>query len=204
MLCYTLHANIYIKGARSESAEVHFDRAEFQPLHVRLSEIEQFLKTSRDSQVPLNENVDNLVSELNKLGKEVLKLAQDTEVELKHKKKDFPEIKQDLSHKCQECDKRNIEIRRLQEELQKRDHQLQSAQEEAQVMQENLSKSQAELEEKYKEVYYLQQQRKELSITLYAERTESRKLILALQVKIQVWCMAIYGMLITSLLLGRP
>ena len=194
MHCYTLHADIYIKGARSECAEVYFHRAEFQPLHVRLSEIEQLLKTSRDSQLPLNENVSNLVSELNKFGKE---LAQDTEVELKHKKKDFPEIKQNLSHKCQECDKRNLEIRRLQEELQKRDRQLQSAQEEAQVMQENLSKSQAELEEKYKEVYYLQQQRKELSTSLYAERKESRKLILALQVKVEVWCMAIYGMPIT-------
>ena len=52
---------------QAESTEVHYRRYEFQRLSGRLSEIEQLLKTSRDAQVPLNENVNNLMSELNQL-----------------------------------------------------------------------------------------------------------------------------------------
>ena len=64
------------KATGSEPSEAIYHRDEFQQLGIRLSEIEQLLKTSRDSQVPLNENVNNLMSELTKLGKEVQKIAQ--------------------------------------------------------------------------------------------------------------------------------
>ena len=142
----------------------------------------------------LIENVRSIVSELTELGKEVQKLVKDAQVQLQHVKEGVDQIKCDLAQsirECAACDVRNIEIKRLYKELQKKEHQFQSAQQEAQVVQEKFSKSQAELEEKYKEVYYLRQEKEELATSWYAEREEARKFILALQVKLEVWYMAI-------------
>ena len=112
------------------STGVHFHRDEFQQLARRLSEIEQLLKTSRDSQVPLNENVNNLVSELTKLGKEVEKVAQDTgniELELQRKQRDsqlLSEMQRELAYSVEKCqllqqmiDKNEEEIKRLKKKL---------------------------------------------------------------------------------------
>ena len=173
------------------STGVHFHRDEFQQLARRLSEIEEFLKASRDSQAPLNENVNNLVSELTKLGKELQKLTQereDTMSELRRKQHDFQllsEIKsKDVAHSVEKCqllqeiltDKRK-EIKRLEEELQKKEHQLQSVQQEAQTMKDKLSKLQAELEEKHEEVKNLQKEKKKLTKLSNAEKEEIKKLV---------------------------
>ena len=153
-------------------------------------EIEQLLKTSRDSQVPLNENVNNLVSEMNKLGKEVLKLAQDrqnTVTELQSKQHDFQllsEIKsKDVAHSVEKCqllqeiltDKK--EIKRLEDELQKKENQLQSVQQEAQTMKDILSKLQAQLELKHAEVKTLQKEKEELTRSYIAEKEEVKRLV---------------------------
>ena len=134
------------------STGVHYHRDEFQQLAGRLSEIEHLLKTSRDSQVPLKDSVNNLVSELTKLGEKLQKLAHDREIiesELYHKQHNFyllSEIKKDMAHsvcqlvedKCQLLqqiiDKNEEEIKRLKKKLQKKEHQLQSVQQEAQAM----------------------------------------------------------------------
>ena len=173
------------------STGVHFHRDEFQQLAGRLSEIEQLLKTSRDSQVPLNENVNNLVSELTKLGKEVWKLAQEREntmSELKRKQHDFQLLSEmkskDAAHSVEKCqllqeilaDKKK-EIKRLEEELQKKEHHLQSVQQEAQTLKCKLSKLQAELEEKHEEVKNLQKEKKKLTKLSNAEKEEAKKLV---------------------------
>ena len=104
--CYYMH----MQATGSESIEVHYHNEKFQRLSGKLSEIEQLLKTSRDAQVPLNENVKDLMGELNKLGKEALKLAQDREntmVELQHKQRDFQLLSEmkskDVAHSVEEC-----------------------------------------------------------------------------------------------------
>ena len=175
----------------SESTEVHYHREEFQQLGGRLSEIEQLLKTSRDSQVPLNENVNNLMSELTKLGKEVQKLAQDREntmSELQHKQHDFQLLSEmknkDVAHSVEKCqlleeiltDKKK-EIKRLEEELQKKEHHLQSVQQEAQAAKNELFKLQAELEEKHEEVKTLQKEKEELTRSYITEKEEVKKLV---------------------------
>ena len=180
-----------MQATGSESTEVHYHRDEFKQLGGRLSEIEQLLKTSRDSQVPLNENVNNLVSELNKLGKEVLKLAQDREntmLELQRKQHDFQLLSEmkskDVAHSVEKCkllqeiltDKKK-EIKRLEEELQKKEYHLQSVQQEAQTLKCKLSKLQAELEEKHEEVKNLQKEKKKLTKLSNAEKEEVKKLV---------------------------
>ena len=180
-----------MQATGSEFTEVHYHRDEFKQLGGRLSEIEQLLKTSRDSQVPLNENVNNLVSELNKLGKEVLKLAQDREntmLELQRKQHDFQLLSEmkskDVAHSVEKCqllqeiltDKKK-EIKRLEEELQKKEHQLQCVQQEAQAVKNELSKLQAELEKKHEEVKNLQKEKKKLTKLSNAEKEEVKKLV---------------------------
>ena len=128
-----------IKAAGAGSAEAHYHRDELQRLGRRLSEIEQLLQTSRESKVPLNEDVNNLVSELTELGKEMRKFAKErdrTESELKRKEHDvqlLSDMKKDLVHSVKECqllqekcqllqeitDDKKKEIKRLEEELQK-------------------------------------------------------------------------------------
>ena len=182
---------VLMQATGSELTEVHYHRDEFQQLSGRLSEIEQLLKSSRDSQVPLNENVNNLKSELNKLGKEMLKLAQDREntmSELQRKQHDFQLLSEmkskDVAHSVEKCqllqdiliDKKK-EIKRLEEELQKKENQLQCVQQEAQTMKDKLSKLQAELEEKYEEVKTLQKEKEELTRSYIAEKEEVEKLV---------------------------
>ena len=175
----------------SGSTEVHYHKDEFQQLGGRLSEIEHLLKTSRDSQVPLNENVNTLMSELIRLGKQVLKLAQDREntiLELQRKQHDFQllsEIKsKDVAHSVEKCqllqeiltDKKK-EIKTLEKDLQKKEHHLQSVQQEAQAAQDKLSKLQAELEEKHEKVKTLQKEKEELTRSYIAEKEEVKKLL---------------------------
>ena len=169
----------------------HYHRNEFQQLAGKLSEIEQFLKTSKDLQVPLNENVNNFVTELTELGKEMQKLTQErdnTMSELQHKQHDFQLLSEmkskDVAHSVEKCqllqeilaDKKK-EIKRLEEELQKKKHQLQSVQQEAQTMKDKLSKLQAELEEKHEEVKNLQKEKKKLTKLSNAEKEEVKKLV---------------------------
>ena len=190
------------------STEVHYHRDEFQQLAGRLSEIELLLKTSRDSQVPLNDSVNNLVSELTKLGEKLQKLAHDRETiesELYQKQHNFyllSEIKKDMAHsvcqlvedKCQLLkemltDKKK-EIKRLEEELQKKEHQLQSVQQEAQAMTEKLTKLQTELEEKHEEVKNLWKEKEELTRSYIAEKEEVKKLVqttLSHRGEMEVW-----------------
>ena len=199
--------SVIVKAAGSVSTEVHHHRDEFQQLGGRLSEIEQLLKTSRESQVPLNENVNNLVSELTKLGNEVLKLAQDrenTESELQHKQRDFQllsEMQKDLVHIDEKrlllqeiITEKKKEITRLEEELQKKEHQLQFVQKKAQAMKKELSKLQAELEGKHEEVKALLKTKEKLIVLYNAEKEEARKLLhitLSDRDEMQVWCVSI-------------
>ena len=182
---------MHMQATGSESTEAHSPRDEFQRLSGRLSEIEQLLKTSRDAQVSLNENVKDLMSELNKLGKEVLKLAQDREntmLELHHRQHDFQLLSEmkskDVAHSVEKCqlleeiltDKKK-EIKRLEGKLQKKEHHLQSVQQEAQRMKEKLSNLQAELEAKHAEIKSLQKEKEELTRSYIAEKEEVKKLV---------------------------
>ena len=185
-----------IKAAGAESTEAHFHRDKFRWLGRRLSEIEQLLKTTRDSQLPLKEGLSNLVSELNELGKEVRKLMQEkenTESELKHKQHDIQllsEMRKDLhsvemcqllQEKCQLLQEMTNDkkkgIGRLEEKLKLKEHQLQSVQHEAQAVKGKLSKLQAELEEKHEEVKKLQKEKEELVILYDAEKEEAKELV---------------------------
>ena len=191
VICRSDFNYMLMQATGSEFTEVHYHRDEFKQLGGRLSEIEQLLKTSRDLQVPLNENVNSLMSELNKLGKEVLKLAQDREntmLELQHKQHDFQLLSEmkskDVAHSVEKCqllqeiltDKKK-EIKRLEEELKKKEHQLQSVQQEAQAVKYNLSKLQAELEAKHEEVKTLQKEKEELTRSYITEKEEVKKLL---------------------------
>ena len=201
---------IYVKVAGAGSTEAHYHVDEFQQLGRKLSGIEQLLKTSRDSQIPLNENVNSIVSELTKLGKEVQKLAHDRETiesELHHKQHNFyllSEIKKDLAHSVEKCqlvedkcqllqqiiDKNEEEIKRLKNELQTKEHQLQSVQQEAQAMTEKLTKLQTELEEKHEEVKNLWKEKEELTRSYTAEKEEVKKLVqttLSRRGEMEVW-----------------
>ena len=186
-----------IKAVGEGSTEAHYHRDEFQQLGRRLSEIEQLLKTSRESKVPLNEDVNNLVSELTELGKEMRKFAKErdrTESELKRNKHDvqlLSDMKKDLVHSVEKCqmlqekfqllqeitDDKKKEIKRLEEELKMKEHQLQSVQQEAQAVKDKLSKLQAELEEKHEEVKKLQKEKEELTKLYSAEKEEAMNLL---------------------------
>ena len=192
-----------MQATGSESTEVHYHREEFQQLGGRLSEIEQLLKTSRDSQVPLNENVNSIVSELTKLGKEVEKVAQDTrniELELQQRQRDsqlLSEMQKDLAHSAEKCqllqqmvNKNGEEIKRLKKKLEKKKKQLQSVQQEAQVVKDKLSKLQAELKQKHEEVKILQKEKEELTKLYSAEKEEAMNLLqitLSNRDEMEVW-----------------
>ena len=207
MFCYCM---LNIKAAGAGSTEAHYHKDEFQQLGRRLSEIEQLLKTSRDSQVPLNEDVSNLVGEMTKLSQEMRKLAQEknmTESELKCKKYDvqlLSDMKKDLLHSVKECqllqekcqllqeitDDKKKEIKRLEEELKMKEHQLQSVQQEAQAVKDKLSKLQAELEQKHEEVKTLQKEKEELTKLYSAEKEEAMNLLqitLSNRDEMEVW-----------------
>ena len=196
-----------MQATGSESTEVHYHRNEFQQLGERLSELEQLLKTSRDSQVPLHENVNNVLNELTKLGKEVQKIAQDTgniESELQQRQRDsqlLREMQKDLAHSEEKCqlveDKRQLlqhminkneeEIKRLKKKLEKKKEELQSVQQEAQERKTKISKLQAELEEKHEEVKSLQKQKEELTRSYIAEKEELLQISLSDREEMEVW-----------------
>ena len=136
-----LYHYMLMQATGSESTEVHCHREEFQRLGGRLSEIEQLLKTSRDSQVPRNENVNSIVSELTRLGKEVEKVAHDTgniELELQQRQRDsqlLSEMQRELAYSVEKCqllqqmiNKNEEEITRLKKKLEKKKKQLLSVQ----------------------------------------------------------------------------
>ena len=187
-----------MKAAGVESTETQYHKDEFQQLGRRLSEIEQLLKTERDSQIPLNGDVSNLVSELTKGGKEVQKLAQEREnttLKLQRKQQDIQllsEMQKDLAHsaekfqmlqeKCQLLQEiindKKKEITKLETKLRKKECKLQSLQQEAQKMKDKLSKLQAQLEEKHEQVKTLQKEKEELTQTYNAEKEDAKKLLL--------------------------
>ena len=151
------------------TAELHHLREEVCKLGERLTETDQLLKTSREAQMPLNEKVNNTVSDLIERGEEVQKIAKDrerTEVELQHKQHDswlLSEMQKDLAHSVEKCrllqemvDDKRKEIKRLEEELKKKDDDLKVAVKETQELQKNFSKLQAKLEEKHEEIKKLQ------------------------------------------------
>lgn len=175
-----------IKAVGSESAEVHYHRHEFQQLSGRLTEIEKLLKTSKDSQVPLNDSVKNLVCELTKVSKEIQKLAQErdkTELELKRKQHHF-EFLSGMKNNSTSCvtlqeiiNDNSQEIHRLKEALQVKEHQLQAIQLEAEVMRKNLSELQSKLKTKHEEVVSLQKEKEELTKAYNYEKEEAKKLV---------------------------
>jgi len=151
------------------TTELRHLREEVCKLGERLTETDQSLKTSREAQMPLNEKVNNTVSDLIKRGEEVQKIAKDrerTEVELQHKQHDswlLSEMQKDLAHSVEKCrllqemiDDKRKEIKRLEEELKKKDDDLKVAVKETQELQKNFSKLQAKLEEKHEEIKKLQ------------------------------------------------
>ena len=180
-----------------EEIELYYQRDEFQQLGGRLSKIEQDLKASRDSQVPLNENLNNIVGELTKLGKEVQKLAQErenTESELKRKEDDIQlvsGIQKDLAHSVEKCEalreKRQLlqeitndkktDVKRLEEELKQNKHEIESVQQKAQSMKENLFTLQAELEEKHENVMKFLKEKGELTKSYIIEKEKAKQLV---------------------------
>ena len=155
--------------------EIHHLKDELWQLRRQLAETDQLLKTSRDSQVPLNEKVNSTVSDMMKRGEEVQKLAEDrdrTEMELHRKQHDsllLSEMQKDLAHSVEKCqllqeviDDKRKEINRLEEDLRKKDHELKVAMKETQELQTNISMLQAELEEKHEEVKKLQKEKEAL------------------------------------------
>ena len=98
-------------------------------------EIEQLLKSSRDLQLPLNENVTDVVSKLAELSEQVKKLSQDrdnTQTKLQRNERDCVLLsemqKVHDEEKCQllqeMIDDKRREIKRLQEELKQKDRKL--------------------------------------------------------------------------------
>ena len=189
-----------MQATGSESTEVHYHRDEFQQLGGRLSELERLLKTSRDSQVPLHENVNNVLNELTKLGKEVQKIAQDTgniESELQQRQRDsllLREMQKDLAHSVEKCqllqhmvNTNEEEIKRLKKKLQKKKEQLQSVQQEAQERKTKISKLQAVLEEKAEEVKALQKEKEQLTRSYNAVKEELFQISLSDRDEMEVW-----------------
>jgi len=61
------------------TSELRHLREEVCKLSEKLTETDQLLKTSREAQMPLNEKVNNTVSDLIERGKEVQTIAKDRE-----------------------------------------------------------------------------------------------------------------------------
>ena len=190
MFLMSLHVCLKAAGSETDSTKVCYNKDEFQRLGGRLSEIDQLLKTSRDSQVPLKENANTIVSELNKLGKEMQKLAQEkenTESELKRKQHDiqlFREIQKDLVNSVEKCqllqkttNDKETEIKKLEEELKQNEYKLESVQQEAQAMKENMIKLQAQLEEKHENVIKFQKEKEELTKSYITEKEKAKQLV---------------------------
>ena len=179
-----------LKVAASEfTAEVQPHRDDLKQIGGRLMEIEQLLKSSRDLQLPLNENVTNVVSELAKLSMQVQKLSQDrdnTETKLQRNERDCMLLSEMLTvhddkEKCQLLqriiDYKERKIKRLKEELKQKECKLECTQQEAKELQEKLSKVQDELKVIHEDVKALQKEKKELTRSYNSEREKVSKLV---------------------------
>ena len=173
----TVSSHTKVAGSELTASICHL-RDELCQIEGRLTETNQLLKTSRESQVPLNEKLNNTASKLTKLGEEVQKIAEDrdrTELELHHKQHDsqlLSEMQKDLAHSVEKCqllremiDDKRKEIKRLEEELKEKDYDLLLARKETHEVQKNFSKLQAELKEKHEEVKELQKEKEILCKT---------------------------------------
>ena len=170
------------------TSDGHPRRDDLKQIGGRLVEIEQLLKSSRDSQLPLNENVTNVVSKLAELSEQLKKLSQDkdnTETKLQRNERDCVLLsemqKVHDEEKCQLLqeiiDDKRREIKRLQEELKQKDHKLEQTRQKARSLQEKLSKVQDELKVKHEGMKTLQREKEELMRSYNSERETVRKLV---------------------------
>ena len=178
-----------LKAAASQlTAEVQPHRNDLQQIGGRLMEIEQLLKSSRDLQLPLNENVTNVVSELAKLSMQVQKLSQErdnTETKLQRTERDCMLLSEmQKVHDDEKCqllqeiiDEKKREIKRLQEELKQKERKLECTQQEAKELQEKLSKVQDDLKVIHEDVKALQKEKEELTRSYNSEREKVSKLV---------------------------
>ena len=159
-----------------------------QHLGQKLTEVEKLLKSSRDSQLSLNENADYIRSKLSKLSENYESIAKEREstgTKLQCNERDcllLSELQmihmEDKGQPLQEMiDDKKREIKKLHEDLQQKEHDLELVQQEAKLLQERLSKVQAELSAKHKEVKQLQQKNKELISAFNLEREQMQTTI---------------------------
>ena len=155
------------------ATELSHHRDDLCQLGEKLTKVEKLLKSSRDSQVSLNESVDQIRSKLSKLGKEYEKAAierDNTETKLQRNERDCVLLsemqKVHNEEKCQllqeMIDDKRREIVRLKKDLQQKEQDLESVRQEAKALQEQLSEVQEKLSAKHEEVKQLQQEKKEL------------------------------------------
>ena len=153
-------------------------------------EIEQLLKSSRDLQLPLNEDVTSVVSELTKLSEQVQKLSQDVEnIERKLQRNErdcvlLSEMQKEKVHDKEKCqllqeiiDDKKREIKRLRKELKQKKNKLECTQQEAKELQEKLSKVQEELKLSHENVKTLQKQKEELTRSYHCEKEKVSKFV---------------------------
>lgn len=170
------------------ASDIHHHSDNLQEIGQRLTEVEKLLKSSRDSQVSLNEDVDHIRSKLLKLSKSYEGTAKErdsTETKLQRNERDclllseLQEIhRKDKGQPLQEMvDDKKREIKRLHEDLQQKEHDLEFVQQEAKILQEQLSKVQAQLSAKHEEVKQLQQDKKKLTSTYNIEREQMQTTI---------------------------
>ena len=155
------------------AAEISHHRDHLWQLRQKLTEKEKLIKSSRDSQVSLNESVDHIRSKLSKLGEEYEKAAMErdnTETKLQRNERDCVLLSEmQKAHNEQKCqllqemiDDKRREIVRLRKDLDQKEQDLESVRQEAKALQEQLSEVQEELSAKHEEVKQLQQEKKEL------------------------------------------
>ena len=169
------------------ATELSHHRGDLGQLGQKLTKVEKLLKSSRDSQVSLNESVDDIRNKLSKLGEEYEKAAKErdnTERKLQHNERDCVLLsemqKVHNEEKCQllqeMIDEKRREIVRLWKNLQQKEQDLESVRQEAKALQEQLSKVQEELSTKHEEVKQLQQEKKELinKYNLEKERMQTK------------------------------
>ena len=165
------------------ATEISYHRDDLWQLGQKLTEKEKVLKSSRDSQISLNETAEHIRSKLSKLGEEYEKAAierDNTERKLQHNERDCVLLsemqKVHNEEKCQLLqeiiDDKRREIVRLWKDLQQKEQDLESVRQEAKVLQEELSKVQEELSAKHEEVKQLQQEKKGLINNYNVEKVQ--------------------------------
>ena len=165
------------------ATEISYHRDDLWQLGQKLTEKEKVLKSSRASQISLNETADHIKSKLSKLGEEYEKAAierDNTERKLQHNERDcvlLSEMQQVHNEEkyqlLQEIiDDKRREIVRLEKDLQQKEQDLESVRQEAKVLQEQLSKVQEELSAKHEEVKQLQKEKKELISNYNVEKVQ--------------------------------